>query len=61
MRKTTAPVPSARRVAVEQLTRIDRDGAYVGLIGEIEEGQVLDQRTERQATDYVAGVTRWQR
>ena len=51
---------SARAVAVQHLLRIEEEGAYVGLVGgDVDEAH--DAREERQATEYVAGVTRWRR
>lgn len=58
-----APSPSstpARLQAVRWLDRVEQEGAYVGLLAE-EEDVDLDAREQRQATDYVAGVTRWRR
>lgn len=55
------PPTTARRRAVEQLNRIDLDGAFVGLVREEDRSGDLDPRAERQATEYVAGVTRWRR
>lgn len=51
---------TARAEAVRQLVRIEEDRAYVGL-AERDEAIDLDPRGQRQATDYVAGVTRWRR
>ena len=51
---------SARQLAVEHLNRIEVGGAYVGLVGG-ELSEEIDPRVERQATEYVAGVTRWRR
>ncbi|ARA94742.1 16S rRNA (cytosine(967)-C(5))-methyltransferase [Rhodothermaceae bacterium RA] len=51
------PTP-VRLVALRQLNRIEQQGAYVGLVGD---DAGLDARQERQATEYVAGVTRWRR
>ncbi|WP_456429597.1 16S rRNA (cytosine(967)-C(5))-methyltransferase RsmB [Rhodocaloribacter sp.] len=53
------PPVTARALAVRQLDRIEVGGAYVGLTGVVE-GE-SDPRTERQATEYVSGVTRWRR
>ncbi|MFQ5571244.1 MAG: 16S rRNA (cytosine(967)-C(5))-methyltransferase RsmB [Rhodothermales bacterium] len=50
---------SARERAVRQLNRIEVGGAFVGLVGS--EGGTGDPRVERQATEYVAGITRWRR
>lgn len=51
---------SARSAALRQLDRIELEGAFIGLSadGEAEE---MDAREERQALEYVAGVTRWRR
>ena len=54
-------IPNARQRAVEQLNRIDIGGAFVGLVGEEDFAEVIDARAERQAMDYIAGVTRWRR
>ncbi len=54
-------IPTARWRAVEHLNRIDRDAAFIGLIREEDLAEDLDPRAERQATEYVAGVTRWRR
>ena len=51
---------SARQLAVEHLNRIEVGGAYVGLVGGDLSAEI-DPRVERQATEYVAGVTRWRR
>ncbi len=51
---------SARQLAVEQLNRIEVGGAYVGLVGG-NLSEEIDPRVERQATEYVASVTRWRR
>lgn len=65
MNKPTPQYPSgtktARQHAVEHLKRIDTDKAFVGLVGEGGYTDKTDARAERQATDYVAGVTRWRR
>lgn len=50
---------SARTLAVRQLSRIEVDGAFIGIGGE--DATATDARETRQATDYVAGVTRWRR
>lgn len=50
--------PSARSIAVRQLLRIEEEGAFVGFMDSESDG---DERTDRQATEYVAGVTRWRR
>ena len=52
--------PTARQLAVEHLNRIEVGGAYVGLVGG-DVSEEIDPRVERQATEYVAGVTRWRR
>ena len=56
----TAPsdtATDARCVALERLERIARDDAFVGRL----QSDALDDRTQRQARDLVAGVTRWRR
>ncbi len=53
--------PSARERAVRHLNRIEIGGAYAGLAGGEDRAEETDPREERQATDYVAGVTRWRR
>ncbi len=50
---------TARALAVRHLDRIEVHGAYVGLTGVSDPGG--DPRAERQATEYVSGVTRWRR
>lgn len=52
---------TARQRAVEHLNRIGLDGAFVGLVREGDLDEDIDSRAERQATEYVAGVTRWRR
>ena len=52
------PITTARGLAVQQLDRIEQEGAYIGLARRDTD---VDPREERQATDYVAGVTRWRR
>ncbi len=54
------PPATARAEAVRQLDRIEVDGAYIGLT-QTDATEALDPREARQATDYVAGVTRWRR
>src|SRR5690606_14420228 len=49
---------TARAEAVRHLNRIEEDQAFVG---RTEVSGDLDAREARQATDYVAGVTRWRR
>lgn len=57
--KAQDPRPkTARLVAVQRLDRIEQEGAFIGLAG-ADEG--LEARAERQAREYVAGVTRWRR
>ncbi|NBC18495.1 MAG: 16S rRNA (cytosine(967)-C(5))-methyltransferase RsmB [Bacteroidetes bacterium] len=51
---------TARALAIEQLDRIQNRGAYVGLT-QSHLPDDADPREVRQATDYVAGVTRWRR
>ena len=51
----------ARRMAVEQLVRIEETGAFVGLVADLDREEEVSPRDERQSTDYVAGVTRWKR
>ncbi len=53
------PPTSARALAVRQLDRIEVGGAYAGVSGVVDAGS--DPRAERQATEYVFGVTRWRR
>ncbi len=50
---------SARGAALRRLERLERTDAYIGLLDADSEG--LDHREERQAVDYVAGITRWKR
>ena len=57
--KPPPPRPTARAAAVRELGRIEQEGAFIGLTGD--EDLVLDAREERQAREYVAGVTRWRR
>ncbi len=56
-------VPSARQRALARLLRVEGEGAYVGLVGGDASGatDADDARAERQAADYVAGVTRLRR
>ena len=51
---------SVRSAVVEWLNRVEVGGAYVD---EFEEGAGLegDARARRQATEYIAGITRWRR
>ena len=56
-----APVAEVRAYAVEQLNRIEAQGAYVSLAADDLAAEAVDPRAERQATEYVAGVTRWRR
>lgn len=51
---------SARRLALARLQRIEQGGAYIGLEGGVD-AENGGARDERQATEYVAGVTRWRR
>ncbi len=53
-----AKTETARALAVERLLRIEEEGAYVGLE---DAGEAADAREARQATEYVAGVTRHRR
>ena len=53
------PIRTARAAAVRELGRIEQEGAFIGLTDS--EGPALDAREERQAREYVAGVTRWRR
>lgn len=58
MSRQNKEVTTARGRAVQQLDRIEQEGAYIGLArGDTD----IDPREERQAMDYVAGVTRWRR
>ncbi|HMB92500.1 MAG TPA: 16S rRNA (cytosine(967)-C(5))-methyltransferase RsmB [Rhodothermales bacterium] len=58
MNRAKKKITTARGLAVQHLDRIEQEGAYIGLTrGDID----VDPREERQATDYVAGVTRWKR
>jgi len=52
-------VDQSRVEAVRQLVRVEQDSAYVGRMRSA--GQEGDAQTDRQVTDYVAGVTRWKR
>lgn len=52
---------SARTYALRQLHRIEQEQTYVSLAGEDLAVAPLDAREERQATEYVAGITRWRR
>lgn len=50
--------PTARTIALDRLLQIETEGAYVGrLAGE----ETDDAREQRQASEYVAGVTRQRR
>ncbi len=51
----------ARARALARLTRIERDDAYADLLGGDAAGSDDDAREERQAAEYVAGVTRQRR
>lgn len=48
---------STREEAFRRLMRIESEGAYIGLEG----GGDVAPREARQATEYVAGITRWRR
>ena len=61
MSKRHQAAVTARQRAVEHLNRIGIDGAFVGLVREEDLAESIDPRAERQATEYVAGVTRWRR
>lgn len=54
-------VSPARVAAVHQLNRIEQGGAYIGFVSSGEIQDEMGPRDERQATEYVAGVTRWRR
>ncbi len=55
------PLVSARARALDRLVRVERDGAYAdAFAGGASEGEA-DAREERQAAEYVAGVTRQRR
>lgn len=53
-----AESPSARTLALDRLLRVETEGAYVGLL---DVGEAEDAREQRQASEYVAGVTRQRR
>jgi 16S rRNA (cytosine967-C5)-methyltransferase len=69
--------PTARSAALEQLLRIEEDGAFAGLVGGAPPGAdgadpddpaaaraaaaKLDDRDRRRVTEIVSGVTRWRR
>lgn len=60
--RASAPRPDARRVAVDALVRIDRDGAYANLVlPKILAGSNLDERDRGFVTDLVYGTTRMRR
>jgi 16S rRNA (cytosine967-C5)-methyltransferase len=50
--------PTARTIALDRLLLIETEGAYVGHLGG---GETDDAREQRQASEYVAGVTRQRR
>ncbi|MDH3705108.1 MAG: hypothetical protein OES57_03535 [Acidimicrobiia bacterium] len=53
---------SARRLAIEALVRIDRDGAYANLlVPELLDSSQLDDRDRRFVTELVYGTTRMRR
>lgn len=52
---------SPRRIAVQQLQRVEESGAYVGLVSEAFRDAGVSPRDDRLAVEYVAGVTRWRR
>lgn len=57
-----APVPNARKIAVEALVRIDTDGAYANLVlPKILERSGLSDRDRAFATELVYGTTRHRR
>lgn len=58
---STRRLLSARAYALQQLQQIETQGTYVALAGDVVPDVAADAREERQATDYVAGVTRWRR
>ena len=54
-------MPSPARIAaLDQLDRVESEGAFVGHFTS-DETKRLDARDRRQTTEYVAGVTRWRR
>ncbi len=61
MARNTKTEDSARALAVRHLNRIEVGGAYAALAGGEDRAEETDPRERRQATDYVAGVTRWRR
>jgi 16S rRNA (cytosine967-C5)-methyltransferase len=61
-RAPQAPPPTARRVALDALRRIDQDGAYANLVLDHALGASgLDRRDRGFVTDLVSGTTRMQR
>jgi 16S rRNA (cytosine967-C5)-methyltransferase len=58
----TTPGAAPRRLAIEALTRIERDGAYANLaLGPLLERSGLPDRDRSQVTDLVYGTTRMRR
>lgn len=56
---TESTTETARAAAVSELLRIETEGAFVGFSGA--EDDALDARERRQATEYIAGITRQRR
>lgn len=52
-------IDEARAEAIRQLTRIEQESAYAGLVGDA--GEDVGPRAARQTTEYVAGITRQRR
>jgi len=55
------PLVPARERALQRLLRIEHEGAYVGFVDTDSAGGEDDAREERQAAEYVAGITRQRR
>ncbi len=58
--QTDAPLALARELALSRLLRIEHEGAYAGLVDGDTDGE-SDAREERQASEYVGGITRQRR
>lgn len=55
------PLDPARSLALDRLLRLEADRAYVARLADTDADDLSDPRAERQALDYVAGVTRHKR
>jgi 16S rRNA (cytosine967-C5)-methyltransferase len=58
---TDSTLVPARERALVRLLRIEHEGAYVGFVDGEDSGGEGDAREERQAAEYVAGITRQRR